>query len=331
MFARIAKPSVRMVRKESGTVPADVKVAVAVTTFRRPALLAPLIEEILMQIASVGDAYACRVVIVDNDPDESARVVAAGHGVDYTPESVPGIAAARQRVLDTTASDDVVVMLDDDVLPEAEWLAAILATWERFKPTVVMGYVRWVWPPLDEPVIRKVRDGGFMRRPELPTGTRQEWLATGNVLIDLHAVRRLGLAFDVSLGLSGGEDTLFGADVIRRGGTIVACRESSAMSVIPPERATSDFARRRAIGQGTSISFLRLRSEHGIRRSALRAAALAGGILRLCVFSIARAGAHLLGDDAREGKYLRKQWFALGRIRGAAGHVSDEYSRPQRN
>lgn len=311
--------------------PADVKVAIAVTTFRRPDLLDPLIAEILAQVPTIEETYACRVVIVDNDPDESARPVAAAYGVTYVPEHVPGIAAARQRVLDATAGDDVVVMLDDDVLPEAEWLSSILNTWARFSPTVVMGFVRWIWPSVDEPVIRKIRDGGFMRRPELPTGTRQDWLATGNVLIDQNELRVLGVGFDVSLGLSGGEDTLFGKDVIRRGGSIVACRESSATSVIPPERATADFARRRAIGQGTSISFLRLRREHGWRRWLLQGAALAGGVLRVMVFSLARVGARLLRKDALEGSFMRKLWFARGRIRGAVGRVSDEYSRPKKS
>lgn len=305
----------------------EYRVAIALTTFRRDDLLPRLIEEIQRQINDRDDGGPMRLLIVDNDPAQSARAVSERFGADYACETRPGIASARQRVLAETADDDVVVMLDDDVIPEPGWLGAILDTWIATRATVVMGYVRWVWPDVDDPTMQKIRAGGFMRRPAVPTGTSQTWLATGNVLIDSRQVQERGLSFDVSLGMSGGEDTLFGRAVISRGGTIVACQESSVMSVIPAERTTLDFARQRAVGQGISLSHLALRRRTGVGRVVASGATAVLAVVRIVCFSAARVGAIVLRNPASEGMYLRKTWTAWGRLRGAIGHVSDEYAR----
>src|SRR5699024_8361651 len=127
-------------------------------------------------------------------------------GVGYVPVARPGIAAVRQAALDHVRDGHLLVMIDDDLLPEPGWLDGLVSVWRNTGATAVMGYVRYVWPAGTDPWIKA---GGFMRRTLFPTGTRLTALATGNVLIDPAAVRRLGIGFNLSLGLSGGEDSHF--------------------------------------------------------------------------------------------------------------------------
>jgi succinoglycan biosynthesis protein ExoM len=119
-------------------------VTIGVVTFRRPDDLAALLPLLLEQAAAVeGPDRTVDVLVVDNDPAQSARPVVetlAAERVRYVPEPVPGIAAARNRVLDETAAD-LLVFIDDDERPQAGWLAALLATRAATGAVAVAGAV----------------------------------------------------------------------------------------------------------------------------------------------------------------------------------------------
>ena len=83
-------------------------VAIAVITFRRPALLRGLLTSLQAQELPADLDYAIRIVVVDNDADGSAAAVLEefGEGTPYPIESVvepePGIPFARASLLRTT-------------------------------------------------------------------------------------------------------------------------------------------------------------------------------------------------------------------------------------
>lgn len=297
-------------------------VLVAVTTFRRVELLPTLVSAIRR---NAGDATRrMRIAIVDNDPARSAEGTALELAVDYVSEPTPGIAAARQAALDAAREGELVAMVDDDVLPQAGWLDALLGVWEAHHPAVVMGYVDYVWPEGTDPWIVA---GGFMRRRRRTTGQRLSALATGNVLIDAPQVRRLGVGFDTSLGLAGGEDMLFGRAILAAGGSIVASADSVVRDEVPVARTTRAFVRRRTISQGQMRTRLLTRDGSALRQVALRGIHLAGGVLRLIVFSARGVLARLRRDVAAHAVLRRRTWFAQGRILGAVGRITPEYAR----
>ena len=297
-------------------------VLIAVPTYRRTSLLAPLISDIVAQCAA-SEAPA-RVVVIDNDPARSAEEVAAGSGADYLHEPTPGIAAVRQHALDAAASDELVVMIDDDVRPEPGWLDALVGTWSDTHAAVVVGYVQYVWPEGTDPWIRA---GGFMRRDHPPTGTALRSISTGNVLFDVAQVRRLGVRFDASLGLMGGEDLLFGRELLARGGSIVAAAESVTRDEVPIERTTKRFVRRRTISQGQARVLLLTRGGSLPQRITGRAVQLTGGVARFLLFGTAALVANALSDVPRSAVLRRRTWFAQGRILGAVGRITPEYAR----
>ncbi|MFB7251402.1 glycosyltransferase family 2 protein [Microbacterium sp. NPDC056234] len=297
-------------------------VLIVVPTYRRTALLAPLIAEILAQCA--GSEAPTRVVVIDNDPERSAEEEAARSGVGYLHEATPGIAAVRQHALDAAASDELLIMIDDDVVPEPGWLDALVGTWSDTHAAVVVGYVRYVWPDGTDPWIRA---GGFMRRDHPPTGTVLQSISTGNVLFDVAQVRDLGVRFDVSLGLMGGEDLLFGRELRAQGGLIVAAAKSVARDDVPVERTTRPFVRRRTISQGQARVLLLTRGGSLPRRIVGRAVHLAGGVARFLLFGTAALVARALSDLPRNATLRRRTWFAQGRILGAIGRITPEYAR----
>lgn len=305
------------------TVPARAPgVLIGIPTFRRSELLPALVAAIRADAAS--SEHEIRIVVVDNDPAGSARAVATELGTAYRLMPTPGIAAVRQAILDAASDDELTVMIDDDVLPEPGWLDGLLASWSENRPTVVVGFVRYVWPEGTDPWIVA---GGFMRRVRTPPGTRLAGLSTGSVLVDTAQVRRLGVRFDVSLGLVGGEDFLFGREIVRRGGTIVSGSDSVARDDVPSERTTRAFVRRRTISQGQARVMLLTRSGSLPRRIAARAAHLIGGVIRLVVFGSAAVVTGIIGDVARNARMMRRTWFAVGRVLGALGSITPEYAR----
>lgn len=298
-------------------------VLVAVPTFRRAELLPELIEAIRREAAAI--ALPTRVLLVDNDPDRSAEAPAAALGVEHLHEPVPGIAATRQAALDAAADHELVVMIDDDLVPEPGWLAGLVDAWTQHRPAVVMGYVRYVWPEGTDPWIA---GGGFLRRSLIPTGVQLPDLKTGNVLVDVAQVRALDVRFDVSLGLSGGSDVQFGRDLVDRGGVIVASAESVARDDIAVARTTRAFVRRRAICQGQVRARLYTRADSSSARLAKRAGFLVGGLVRVPAFAAGETLARVRGDVAASATFRRRRWFAQGRIQGALGLDEFEYARP---
>lgn len=295
---------------------------IAVPTYRRATTLPGLIERIRAEAAATDARVEC--VVIDNDPEGSAAAAAGEAGVGYVAEPTPGIAAARQRALDVAGPDQLVVMLDDDLVPEPGWLQGLIDAWAPTSPAVVMGYVRYVWPEGTDPF---VSGGGFMRRTRFPTGTELSALSTGNALFDTPQLRRLGARFDVGMGLSGGSDLAFGRYVLAAGGRIVASAESVARDDIVPERTTRSFVRNRAICQGEVRVRVLSHDDRPASRVVKRAGHLVGGLLRIPAFAAGEGVARLRHDATAAAVYRRRRWFAQGRVLGAVGASRAEYTR----
>lgn len=295
---------------------------IAVPTYRRTTLLPPLVAAIRAQ----AEGLKTRILLVDNDPDSSARPVAQELGVEYLSEKTPGIAAVRQAALDAAFPDELTIMIDDDVFPEDGWLHGLVDVWRETRAAVVMGYVRYVWPDGTDPWIAA---GGFMRRTRFANGHRLDSLATGNVLVDTAQVRALQVRFDISLGLIGGEDNVFGRSVVARGGTIVASADSVARDDIAAERTTREFVRRRAISHGQARVRLLIREAPVWKRPLLHVVHFVGGAVRWIAFSAGRILSRARRDEATAAVFTRKTWFAQGRMLAALGLVQGEYARPK--
>ena len=227
---------------------AQTEVVVGVPTFRREQLLGGLLPRLVEQCATISPPAV--VVVVDNDPDASAREVVAAHpSVHYAHEPAPGIAAARNRVLDEARrlGAGAVAFIDDDETPGDRWLGALVEGWRHWGCAAVSG------PRVFElagPVDDWVAQCGFFRRRTHPTGSLRPGAATANLLLDLRALDALGLRFDDRFGLTGGEDTLLTRTLVAGGGEIRWVDEAVVHEWVPADRATREWvlARHRRTG-----------------------------------------------------------------------------------
>lgn len=307
-------------------------VTVAVLTFRRPADLSAGLPMLLAQAAEVNAASLGQrtvdVLVVDNDPEGTARAVAQRHESDmlrYVVEVEAGIAAARNRALDEAAGTDLMIFIDDDERPCASWLRALL---DAQADSGAAGVAGAVVSRFEQPLDPWIAAGGFFERPRVRTGTSVQAAATNNLLLDLRQIRRLGLRFDPAFGLTGGEDTLFTRSLIGRGGRIVWCDEAVVTDEVPVDRATRRWVLLRGVSSGNTAARVEYAlaggsgfgSPTGLRVGVGGLLRVAAGGLRWLLGMVLRSLRHRAGG-------LRTASRGVGMALGAAGYVYREYDR----
>ena len=266
---------------------------------------------------------------MDNDLEPSARDVVAAwsvaNPVRYVHEPRPGIAAARNRVLDECAGSDAVIFIDDDERPGDGWISALVDTWRQHGSTGVAGPVI---SRFGEPLDPWIAAGGWFARLRHPTGSEVPVVATNNLLLDVAEVRRLGVRFDEEFGLTGGSDTVFALQVVRAGGRFVWSDEAAVVDVVPPARATRRWVVRRAFRSGNSGARAAVRvADPGPRRWATRVRFAGRGTSRL-VGGLARGALGLVRRDVGgRSRGLRTGARGAGMVAGAFGYVFAEYAR----
>ena len=101
--------------------PALPSASVVIATRSRPEFLQACLRGVMGQEIS-----PLEVVVVDNTRGEDAtRSAALAHGARYIVEPADGLAIARNRGM-RESRGDVVAFVDDDAVPEDDWLSALL-------------------------------------------------------------------------------------------------------------------------------------------------------------------------------------------------------------
>jgi len=302
-------------------------VTVCACTYRRPQGLRALLDGLARQRFRATRAPQLALVIADNEGSaEAERACAAFRSASplalrYVREPRRGIPWARNACLDHVPPEsDFFAMIDDDEVPEPDWLDELLRAQAASGADVVQGAVV---PRFPEAAPAWMREGSFFGWPnqrlveksEAPVdGQALGSAATNNVLVRCAAVRKLDLRFDTRVGLRGWDDALFFRALARGGARIVYAARARVVEIVPPERATLRYLLRVEYRQGNKklpIKLLFREPSAGERarlraRTALRgAAALGSG-----AWWIARAS--LAGAQ-------RPRRFAIGALRVASG------------
>jgi GT2 family glycosyltransferase len=109
------------IRPPSPVAMSTIPVTVAVCTYNRPHTLVRAVRSLLGQ-----NPPPAEILVVDNGPDQSSRDLVARDfpGVRAVVERTQGLDFARNRALET-ASQDIVIFLDDDAVASPGWAAAM--------------------------------------------------------------------------------------------------------------------------------------------------------------------------------------------------------------
>jgi succinoglycan biosynthesis protein ExoM len=192
------------------------EVSVCIITFKRPRMLAALLEGLARQESD--GLFRISIVVVDNDREESARetVTAAARTLltplSYDVEREQNLSLARNRSV-RNATGKYVAFIDDDEVPTPRWLVTL---YQMLLGSGVDGVLGPVYPKFEvEPpkwltrsrVAERLHGGG-----ELPTGRVLNWQETrsGNVLLKMKIFEEPGNLFDPKFGSHGEDHDFFG-------------------------------------------------------------------------------------------------------------------------
>lgn len=257
-----------------------------------------------LRVIELGELAADEVelIVVDNDPTGAARKVcreAAGAlpiALHFVEEAERGISFARNRAVAEALAQgaDFVAFIDDDDLPEPDWLCRLVEKHWETGADVVGGVWRNVFsaqtpewirrvPHLHEPVTDRLSSYGIPRG----IGTFNVLLSRG--LLENFAAQSPVFAPEFSLTGGGDRDLFIRA---RKAGATFALAERSVINRgFEDQRLTAAGALKRAFRNGCSTANMARR--HGTpgraRRRSLKALArLLGGLVLLPAFLFSR-------------------------------------------
>jgi succinoglycan biosynthesis protein ExoM len=242
------------------------KIAVCLLTYKRPNGLRHALQGLARQQVKDGQANV-RFFVINNDAEHAAcdscaaAVAEFGERFTYVCEPRRGISYGRNRALDLAADCDFLVFLDDDEVPEANWLSELLSVQATYEADFVCGPVmpHFGFGAAPEWAVR----GRFFERPRYPAGSvlRGKDARTGNVLMSVSFVEKYGLDFCHAFALSGGSDRHFFLHAERFGGRIVWADNATVVEWLPESRVNVSWLLRRQFRFGNTSARVQLLSD----------------------------------------------------------------------
>jgi succinoglycan biosynthesis protein ExoM len=278
------------------------KTVVCICTYKRSELLERLLLSLQHMHLGELDPKDFRALVVDNYPDDGrARAVCervcgqVPMPLDLVEETRRGTSFARNRAVDEALRQDAdfIAFIDDDDLPEPDWLLRLIEKQQETRADIVFGTEHRVmnagWPawlkksPLFE---KRIKEG--VTEYGTPRG-----ISTYNVLVGrgiLERVKSTGPVFSPEFAHFKCEDTDFFIRAARSGATFARADKSVINRNYEPHRVTVCGLLREARRLGTYNMVLLKRygaADQAGRRRKKAVAKIASNLLKLpfCTFS----------------------------------------------
>lgn len=289
------------------------KISVCIATHRRPDRLAALLGDLAQQTV-----LPVEVAVVDNHADGSARTVveaARQRGmpfpIHYEIQPQRNIAMTRNRSVALCTAGDWLASIDDDERAPPQWLAGLADAAQRYAADAVLAPVV---PVVPDSAPEWIRRGRFYDFPRMASGETVPLnrMRFGNVILRAALVRTEPGPFDVSFGLTPGEDGDLLVRLVHRGAKVVWCDEAIVTEPVEAARLSLHWLLQRALGGGQEFARKTLTGFYGPLNLGDRAVFLlrvvvqlsACGVLTVALFPLGRhrAAAWLIRGAANFGK-----------------------------
>jgi succinoglycan biosynthesis protein ExoM len=290
------------------------KVAIGICTFRRPAL-ANTLQSLAAQ--TLPPNAECCVIVADNDDSPSAKPLvenaqtSAPLALHYVHAPSRNISLARNALLDKARElgADFLAMIDDDEIATPDWARHLLEEISISDADVVLGKVNAVYRPGTAEWLQRVRP-----HDAAPVIQRDGRILTGyagNAMLRLGSPFLQGRRFDLSLGITGGEDDDFFRSMVRDGGTISYAPEAVAFEDVPPARESLKYLMLRKFRTGQTYGMI----TEPDRRGSLGVVQFSQAAAKTTAL-LAWAGLNALSPERRMSALLRASLHA-----GVCSHI----------
>lgn len=305
----------------------ETRVAVCVITYNRPEGLRRLLAGLSRLKFAKSRTPALEIVLVDNDP---AGLACAPYEGDESGVAWPlscyveprrGIPYARNKAVACVEEGvDFVAFVDDDEVPDPDWLDELLHAQRTYGADVVAGPVlRYS----EEPLPTWISRGRFFEKWRYPTGYPVKFVDTANALVRNEIFRTMDQHFDERLALNGGDDTHLFLRIHRAGYRMVWADDAVVREEIPKSRANAGWLLRRAYRLGNSLTLCEVDLDPSISARVVRAAKGAARIFR----GLLLLPAALVRGRHAYVKALQEVCRGAGMLTGLVGLVHEEYRK----
>ena len=294
------------------------RVAICICTHNRAEVLKRLLLHLREIELGPYDPAAAELIVIDNNPNSATRDICEQTGsslpinVHYTTEPEPGITHARNRAVAVALERGArcLAFIDDDDVPQNDWLLQLLQRQEASDADLVFG--SWV---LDEQMPEWARESGIFRSPSKTKQDKKggryglpDCASTCNLLAGkeiLESVGAVGPVFSHAFCNSGGEDKDFFIRAHHMGAKLASAETSIIHRIHGPDRYTARGLIKRGFKNGCSqVNMARYHGD-GNRMLKLLSTALAKMLISLIIlpFSIFSKGTfmHSLYRMAKAG------------------------------
>ncbi len=226
------------------------KLTVAVTTFRRPAMLQQCLDSIVRQLVS-----GVELLVIDNDAAGSAALVCASPEfarVRYVIEKEPGISNARNRAV-AESTGEYLAFIDDDEIALNGWVTALL----RHADLGVAASFGKVIPKLESeprrglrPLVEILYTRDLHRSQDADISSEWMHVGTGNSLFRKDICFLDAAPFSLDFNATGGEDVWLARSLAERGVALTWNAAAMVEEQVPSSRLTMDHLCERRFRQG---------------------------------------------------------------------------------
>ncbi len=248
-------------------------IAVCIATYNRPIGLERLLNSLLAMNFYRNHELSWKIVIVDNNPALPNKELIDKYRelfpceIIYEGEKNRGIASVRNHCIKLVGNSNFIAFVDDDEIVCKEWLDELVTIQKEYDADVVKGPVN---PKFEVPPPKWITKGEFLNSPVYDNGERIATAATGNALIKSTWLMDIESPFDTRFDLTGGEDTFFFCQLVRKGGRIVWSSKSVAEEIVPPERSTLKYILKRSFRMGNTAAIIEYALDSSIKVRVIR-------------------------------------------------------------
>jgi succinoglycan biosynthesis protein ExoM len=217
-------------------------IAICIPTFKRPVMLRKLVLSIAaceLNSSLIGDV---NIVIVDNDACFTAESIVNElkknslivFQISYINYPVKGLSNVRNELLRNglLLNADFLVFVDDDEFVSPDWLNELVETIIVNNGDMAMGPVVSL---LDNNVKKYI--SCWIEREFHLNNAKLNYLRTGNLIIRRNSLLKLNIWFDPKFNKTGGEDSYFGIQMIKKGAKIYWANNAVVYETVPGNRA----------------------------------------------------------------------------------------------
>jgi succinoglycan biosynthesis protein ExoM len=303
-------------------------ISICVATYQRPEGLKRLLAGIERLTFDRVEPPQIEVIVVDNDPTQSARAFC--HQLQsnfkwqlkYSIEPQRGISYVRNAAVAAVSSAaDFIVFIDDDEVPEPTWLEELLLVSQTYDADVVTGPSLPFFPTTDVP--KWAIAGKFFESPRYPTGHPLPFAGTNNVLVSTKVIQAMDKIFDERFALTGGEDTHFFMRVTRAGYKLVWADNAIVHEWIPLSRMNMRWILQRGYRCYSTYGLCAKELDPLIKVLPIR---IATGSARIAIGTLGLLPSLLLGRQFLV-KSLLQIYQGAGMFSGLMGKSYEEYRR----